>query len=289
MRSAASASSSSEPAKHDPGSTSAKRLFAVTSRRFEHALHEERDLADETVVLVLREHRVDREHVRRVPLRPHRDDADARLVEPQVEERVVELARNARMAQAFAPAFASSSGVSARAACGARIVIVALRAAASTSTVDVLVFDARLGRFASSGASATALNALRFDRGAIASRRCFTASSNFAFGGASSTRSHSTARLPRTPFGDGREHVGEVAADLALVDEAREAAGAREHAEERRLRQAHRARPVVGEDDLVARDRELVAAARRGAVQRSEALHAVVLRAAPRGRGGSRS
>src|SRR5690606_34628760 len=72
-------------------------------------------------------------------------------------------------------------------------------------------------------------------------------------------------------LGDRREGVGEVTADLALVDEPREAAGAGEDREERRLGEAHRARAVVREDDLVAGDRELVSAARRRAVQRREA------------------
>jgi hypothetical protein len=41
-------------------------------------------------------------------------------------------------------------------------------------------------------------------------------------------------------FGHRAEHVGEVAADLALVDEAREAAGAGQHAEQRHFGQRHR-------------------------------------------------
>ena len=62
------------------------------------------------------------------------------------------------------------------------------------------------------------------------------------------------------------EHVGEVAADVALVDEAGEPAGAGQHGEQRHLGQRDGRGPIVDEDDLVARQRQLVAAAGRGAV-----------------------
>ena len=77
-------------------------------------------------------------------------------------------------------------------------------------------------------------------------------------------------------FGQRAEIVGEVAAHLALVDDAREAAGAGQHAEERRLRQANRRAAIVDEHDLVARERELVAAAGADAVHRGEELDAAV-------------
>ncbi len=59
---------------------------------------------------------------------------------------------------------------------------------------------------------------------------------------------------------------------MALVDDARQASGAGEHAEQRRLRQAHRGIAIVHEDDFVARERELVAAAGADAVQRGKKL-----------------
>ena len=62
-------------------------------------------------------------------------------------------------------------------------------------------------------------------------------------------------------LGGRAEHVGAVAAHLALVDEAREAAGAGQHGEQRRLGEADRGAAVVDEHRLVARERELVAAA----------------------------
>ena len=76
------------------------------------------------------------------------------------------------------------------------------------------------------------------------------------------------------PLGGGAEHVGEVAPHLALVDEPRQAAGARQHAEQRHFGQAHRARAVVDHDDLVAGERQLVAAAGAGAVDRGQEFEA---------------
>ena len=67
-------------------------------------------------------------------------------------------------------------------------------------------------------------------------------------------------------FLDGAEEIGMVAAHLALVDDARQPAGARQHREQRHFRQRHGGGAVVGEDDVIGRERQLVAAAGRGAV-----------------------
>ena len=67
-------------------------------------------------------------------------------------------------------------------------------------------------------------------------------------------------------FLDGAEEIGMVAAHLALVDDARQPAGARQHRQQRHFRQRHRRRAVVGEDDVIGRQRQLIAAAGRGAV-----------------------
>ena len=72
------------------------------------------------------------------------------------------------------------------------------------------------------------------------------------------------------------EEVGEIAADAALVDDAREAAGAGQHAEQRRFRQADRRIAIVDEQDLVARQRQLVAAAGADPVERGQELEAGV-------------
>ncbi len=79
-------------------------------------------------------------------------------------------------------------------------------------------------------------------------------------------------------LGGRAEDVGEVAAHLALVDEAREPAGARQHAEQRHLGKRHRRGAVVHQDDLVAREGELVAAARARAVHRGDEADAGLLR-----------
>ena len=67
-------------------------------------------------------------------------------------------------------------------------------------------------------------------------------------------------------FLDGAEIIGVVAAHLALVDDARQPAGARQHRQQRHFRQRHRRRAVVGEHDVIGRERQLIAAAGRGAI-----------------------
>ena len=62
-------------------------------------------------------------------------------------------------------------------------------------------------------------------------------------------------------LGPGGEDVGEVAAHVALVDDARQAAGAGQHGQQRHLGQRDGRRAVVDEDDLVAGQGQLVAAA----------------------------
>jgi hypothetical protein len=72
-------------------------------------------------------------------------------------------------------------------------------------------------------------------------------------------------------------------AHLALVGEPGEAAGARQDPEQRHFGQCDRRRAVVDQPDLVARERELVAAARASAVHRRQelepAVHARILEA----------
>ena len=98
----------------------------------------------------------------------------------------------------------------------------------------------------------------------------------------------STACWPLTPSAARGEHVGEVAADVALVDDAGEPAGAGQHGEQRDLGQRHRRRAVVDEEDLVARQRQLVAAAGGRAVDGGDPRLAAVRAWRPRCRCGSR-
>src|SRR5204863_5730547 len=66
------------------------------------------------------------------------------------------------------------------------------------------------------------------------------------------------------------EEISEVAAHTALVDDARQATGAGQHAKQRRLRQADGRIAIVDEKNVVARERQLVAAAGANAVERRE-------------------
>ena len=76
---------------------------------------------------------------------------------------------------------------------------------------------------------------------------------------------------------DGAEHVIEVAAHLALVGDARQPAGSGEHAEQRHLGKRHGAVAVVDQQNLVAGQGELVAAAGGRAVERGQEAHLRVL------------
>ena len=77
-------------------------------------------------------------------------------------------------------------------------------------------------------------------------------------------------------LGGGAEEIGQVAPHFALVGDAREPAGARQHAQQRHLGQAHRGGTVVDHQDLVAGEGDLVAAAGAGAVHRGEEFEPVV-------------
>ncbi len=57
-----------------------------------------------------------------------------------------------------------------------------------------------------------------------------------------------------------------IAAHLALVDHPRQPAGARQHREQRHFRQGDCGSAIVGEDDVIGRQRQFIAAAGRGAV-----------------------
>ena len=83
--------------------------------------------------------------------------------------------------------------------------------------------------------------------------------------------------LSLDPFGNRAEDVRKIAPHLALVDDARQSARSRQDAQQRRLRQADRGIPVVHQQDLVAGERQLVAAAGADAVDRGEELEAGVL------------
>ncbi len=68
-----------------------------------------------------------------------------------------------------------------------------------------------------------------------------------------------------------------VAAHLALVDHAGEAAGAGQHREQRHLGQRHRGRAVVRQHDVIGRERQFITAAGGGAVHHADEALAGVL------------
>ncbi len=70
----------------------------------------------------------------------------------------------------------------------------------------------------------------------------------------------------------GAENVGQIATDTALVGQPRQATGARQHREQRHFGQAHRRAAIVDHSDLVAREREFIAASRRRTVERRQRL-----------------
>ena len=78
-------------------------------------------------------------------------------------------------------------------------------------------------------------------------------------------------------FLGGAEHIGMVAADPALVGDAGETAGPRQHRQERQLRQRNRRRAVVNQHDVVGRQSELIAAAGRSAVDGADRFYSGIL------------
>ena len=75
----------------------------------------------------------------------------------------------------------------------------------------------------------------------------------------------------------GAEDVGQVMAHMALVRHPRQAAGARQHAQQGYFRQAHGAGAVIDQDDLVAGQGQFITAAGAGAVDGRQELQATVL------------
>src|SRR5207253_2010927 len=75
-------------------------------------------------------------------------------------------------------------------------------------------------------------------------------------------------------FGRRAENVGEIVPHFALVSHARQSAGAGQHAEQRHFGQADRGGAVIDQNDLVAGERDFVAAARGRTVARRDEFEA---------------
>ena len=71
---------------------------------------------------------------------------------------------------------------------------------------------------------------------------------------------------------DGAERIRQIAPHLALVGHAREAAGARQHGQQRQLGQRHGGAAVVGQQDAIGCQCQLVAAAGGSAADRAQIL-----------------
>ena len=71
-------------------------------------------------------------------------------------------------------------------------------------------------------------------------------------------------------FLDRAEYVRAVAAYLALVDDAGQPAGAGQHREQRQFGQRHGGGAIVDQHDMVGRQRQLIAAARRAAADHAK-------------------
>ena len=75
----------------------------------------------------------------------------------------------------------------------------------------------------------------------------------------------------------GGKNIRQIVSHVAFVGDPRQSAGAGQHAQKRHLRQADGAGAVVDQDDFVAGQRQLVAAAGAGTVHRREEFQAAIL------------
>ena len=265
------------PAKQLPGSMSAKKLRAVRSSRFSVRFMKWMISRTSQWSACVEQRVVDGEHARRIALGLEDDRADLRLVDAQPQQRVVELAKCAQRPELIAGREDLRRASVGCAASGARDGQRRRRASRDRCASDTAEY---------STASSVTVGVERTERDARAAApadRTSAASSARALRDALLELAGRIHRVDEPPldralalhaFGERAEHVREVAPDLPLVDDARQAAGAGQHAEQRRLRQAHRRVPVVDEHDLVARERQLVAAAGADAVERGEELDA---------------
>src|SRR5277367_1341703 len=73
--------------------------------------------------------------------------------------------------------------------------------------------------------------------------------------------------LAANAFGERDENIRQIAPDAALVEQARQASGARQHAKKRNLGQTDGRASIIDEPDVLAGQRELVAAAAGDAVE----------------------
>ena len=278
-RSAAKTSSARLPAKQLPGSISVNRLRAVRSMRLNTRFSIQPDFAHEPVIA----------HARRAmhrrpstaagsPSAAEHDDAEFGLVEAQMQDRVVELARHRERPEIGAGGM-NSGKIGRYIRCGPRTVISAAAGRGRARPGDA---DRRSRRRRSCGRAAAA-RCLSPPQGGPRTRpapvRARAIRSSQAEGGAtSSTSRQSTARRPRTPSSVAQNTSARSRRTLRLSVRRVSPPVPGSTAEQRHLGQRHRRAAVVDQHDPVAGQRQLVAAAGRGAADRREIALSGILR-----------
>ena len=245
----------------------------------EHALPQMADFARQPVILVGVEELVVGEHLAAgSPEDLNTIAATSSSLSRMMQDRVVEFARELAAARTRRRAPPWRRPMRAAALAGPRSVMVASRAARSNSTESepystpsaVKVRVSGVSLMPCAGAAAARL------RGELPGARRDRLVELRA-------RHHFVDQPPLDralafdAFLGGAEHVGMVAAHFALVGDAREPAGAGQHREQRQFRQRHRRRAVVDQHDVVGRERQLIAAAGRGAVDGADRCDAGIL------------
>ena len=216
-------------------------------------------------------------HRGRIARRLEHDRGDVELVEPDVEDRVVELARELERPELGAE---RDHGVG---RCRRRRGRSAQRdrgdaAAAVELDGKRTVIDAIGGERAGSGVSLIPCRRLAAPR--LRGKFLGTRRNRFLELGA---RHHFVDQPPIEralalhAFFGGAEEVGVVAPHFAFVGDAREPAGAGQNRKQRQFRQRHRRRAVVDQHDVVGSKRQLVAAAGRGAADGADGPQAGIL------------
>ena len=224
------------------------------------------DFARQPMLLVGIEEMIVGENLRRLARRFEDDRGDVELVEPDIEDRVVELARELQRPELCAERHHGVGRSRRRRGRPAqRDGGDAFRAIEFDR--ERAVFDAVRGERARQRRERNAF------AGAVARRLCGEFLGARHDGVVEFRARHHVVDQPPfdralafDAFLGGAEHVGMVAAHFALVGDAGEPAGAGQHREQRQFRQRHRSRAVVHQHDVVGGERQLIAAAGRGAV-----------------------
>ena len=257
-----------------PCSTSADQRARGDVDALQHPLPVEQHLARQPVVAVGRSRQllVRQATFSGIALGSEDEHAEFRFVQPQVQDRVVEFARQRAASSKPAPFACKRRPMSIG---GASLFGTGERDRGGSASRSMPT-STRWNRSPSRRrqmlplAAGVRRDALRIGRAGPTGRRTPSpapppASSKRELGRPRRPGRQSFAFFAAHALFGGAEDVGEVAAHLALVGHPGQAAGAGQHGEQRHLGQRHRRTCVVGQDDVVAGQRQLVAAAGAGA------------------------